>query len=176
MWIKKSNLTSQVMSRPDLVTPIFCVRPRATCSTSVLSMGRRRGAEMPLPHVYTDDRGKECNFPVPIRPSSTGQNIIPKVLIITELVQSWMWVECHWPLKDLVPVIRPPCLPWPPDCTVDSGFSILDQKSKCLWILYTYTSINGNVYIRQIVVFLRWVWWLEARGFGCVQNGILFPI
>lgn len=46
-----SALTSHVIRRPDLVTPIFCVRPRDTCSTSVLSMGRRSGAVIPLPHV-----------------------------------------------------------------------------------------------------------------------------
>lgn len=66
--------TSHVIRRPDLVTPIFCVRPRDTCSTSVLSMGRRSGAEIPFPHVYTEDSGRECTFPGPklIDPSVWG--------------------------------------------------------------------------------------------------------
>lgn len=55
------------MRRPDLVTPIFCVRPNETCSTSVLSMGSRSGMEMPLPHVYTDDKGRECIILVEIK-------------------------------------------------------------------------------------------------------------
>lgn len=57
--------TSHVIKRPVLVTPIFWVRPRETWSTSVLSIGRRRGVEMPLPHVYTEDSGRECTFPGP---------------------------------------------------------------------------------------------------------------
>lgn len=70
-FLRKSSIsnrltqTSHVISRPDLVTPIFWVRPRDTCSTSVLSIGRRRGAEIPLPHVYTEDSGRECSFPDP---------------------------------------------------------------------------------------------------------------
>lgn len=46
-----SSLTSHMMSRPDLVTPAFCVLPAETCTTSVLSMGRRRGVVIPLPQV-----------------------------------------------------------------------------------------------------------------------------
>lgn len=66
--------TSHVIRRPDLVTPIFWVRPRDTCSTSVLSIGRRSGAEIPFPHVYTEDSGRECTFPEPklIVPSGWG--------------------------------------------------------------------------------------------------------
>ena len=45
------SLTSHMMSRPDLVTPAFCVLPADTCTTSVLSMGRRRGVVIPLPQV-----------------------------------------------------------------------------------------------------------------------------
>lgn len=45
------SLTSHMMSRPDLVTPAFCVRPADTCTTSVLSMGRRSGVVIPLPQV-----------------------------------------------------------------------------------------------------------------------------
>lgn len=45
------SLTSQRMSLPDLVTPAFCVLPAETCTTSVFSMGRRRGVVIPLPHV-----------------------------------------------------------------------------------------------------------------------------
>lgn len=50
-------LTSHMMSRPDLVTPAFCVLPADTCTTSVLSMGRRRGVVIPLPQVYMDESG-----------------------------------------------------------------------------------------------------------------------
>lgn len=57
--------TSHVIRRPVLVTPIFWVRPRDTCSTSVLSIGRRSGAEIPFPQVYTEDSGRECTFPEP---------------------------------------------------------------------------------------------------------------
>lgn len=66
--------TSHVIRRPDLVTPIFWVRPRDTCSTSVLSIGRRSGAEIPFPQVYTEDSGRECTFPEPklIVPSVWG--------------------------------------------------------------------------------------------------------
>ena len=39
------------------MTPAFCVRPAATWTTSVLSMGSRSGALSPPPHVYTDDSG-----------------------------------------------------------------------------------------------------------------------
>lgn len=45
------------MRRPERVTPAFCVRPAATWTTSVLSMGSRSGALSPPPHVYTDDSG-----------------------------------------------------------------------------------------------------------------------
>lgn len=45
------SLTSHMMSRPDLVTPAFCVLPADTCTTSVFSMGRRRGVVIPLPQV-----------------------------------------------------------------------------------------------------------------------------
>lgn len=45
------SLTSHRMSLPDLVTPAFCVLPAETCTTSVFSMGRRRGVVIPLPHV-----------------------------------------------------------------------------------------------------------------------------
>lgn len=44
-------LTSHMMSRPDLVTPAFCVLPADTCTTSVFSMGRRSGVVIPLPQV-----------------------------------------------------------------------------------------------------------------------------
>lgn len=64
------HLTSHVMSLPDLVTPIFCVRPRDTCITSVFNMGRRRGVEMPLPQVYTEDKGNGCIIFVDVRPDS----------------------------------------------------------------------------------------------------------
>lgn len=45
------SLTSHMISRPDLVTPAFCVLPADTCTTSVFSMGRRRGVVIPLPQV-----------------------------------------------------------------------------------------------------------------------------
>lgn len=45
------------MRRPERVTPAFCVRPAATWTTSVLSIGSRSGALSPPPHVYTDDNG-----------------------------------------------------------------------------------------------------------------------
>lgn len=45
------SITSHRISLPDLVTPAFCVLPAETCTTSVFSMGRRRGVVIPLPHV-----------------------------------------------------------------------------------------------------------------------------
>lgn len=50
-------LTSHMMSLPDLVTPAFCVLPADTWTTSVFSIGSRRGEVIPLPHVYTEDSG-----------------------------------------------------------------------------------------------------------------------
>lgn len=67
-------LTSQVSRRPDFVTPIFWVRPRDTCWTSVLSMGSRRGEEIPLPQVYTDDWGRECIILLEPRPESVKKD------------------------------------------------------------------------------------------------------
>lgn len=52
-----SPLTSHRMRRPERVTPAFWVRPAATWTTSVLSIGSRSGALSPPPHVYTDDSG-----------------------------------------------------------------------------------------------------------------------
>lgn len=46
-----SLLTSQRIRRPERVTPAFCVRPAATWTTSVLSIGSRSGALSPPPHA-----------------------------------------------------------------------------------------------------------------------------
>lgn len=46
-----SLLTSHRMRRPERVTPAFCVRPAATWTTSVLSIGSRSGALSPPPQA-----------------------------------------------------------------------------------------------------------------------------
>lgn len=48
---------SHKIRRPERVTPAFCVRPAATWTTSVLSIGSRSGVLSPPPHAYTDDSG-----------------------------------------------------------------------------------------------------------------------
>lgn len=45
------------MRRPERVTPAFCVRPAATWTTSVLSIGNLRGLLRPPPQAYTEDSG-----------------------------------------------------------------------------------------------------------------------
>lgn len=72
---EKYQHTSQVMSLPDLVTPIFWVRPRETWKTSVFNMGRRRGVEMPLPQVYTEDSGNGCIIFVEVKPDSPPSEV-----------------------------------------------------------------------------------------------------
>lgn len=98
------------MRRPERVTPAFCVRPAATWTTSVLSIGSRSGALSPPPHAYTDDSGGGMAGRGGPRGMPAGQRIRPIKLVAIAWRQGAPAVGPDLPLQR-APVVLLPVLP-----------------------------------------------------------------